>query len=144
MNETGDSDGDGVCNDTDICPLDQLDDQDNDGICDSDDFCFGMNETGDSDGDGVCNDTDICPLDQLDDQDNDTICDSDDVCPQIPYPEGHDWDYNTDLNGNLITEDQCINGIEIELLDGQILTIEGVWDSFSNTCGDGICDSNDE
>ena len=60
------------------------------------------------------------------------------------YGQSHDWDYNTDLDGNLITQEQCINGFEIVLSNDQTLVIQGVWNEFSNTCGDGICDEDDD
>jgi hypothetical protein len=65
-------------------------------------------------------------------------------CQGEYYGDSHDWDYNTDLEGNLITQDQCINGFEIELSDNQTIVIQGVWNEYSNTCGDGICDEDDE
>jgi len=93
----------------------------------------------DLDNDDICDEYDQCV-----DPDNDEICGSDDVCPYVAYPDGHDWDYNTDLDGNLITQEQCINGFDVELSGGGVLTIQGVWDNFSNTCGDGVCDNNDD
>ena len=62
----GDTDGDGICNDVDNCPLvsnaDQAD-ADSDGIgdvCDAPDPC--ASQGGDTDGDGICDDVDNCPL----------------------------------------------------------------------------------
>ncbi|HMV69746.1 MAG TPA: hypothetical protein PKA64_23085 [Myxococcota bacterium] len=55
-----DSDGDGVCDDLDICDGDDATgDSDADGVCDSDDLCVGDDVTGDTDGDGVCDDQDF-------------------------------------------------------------------------------------
>ncbi|MCB9681686.1 MAG: hypothetical protein H6733_09465 [Alphaproteobacteria bacterium] len=54
-----DTDGDGVCDEGDVCPFDAGDDSDGDGSCDGDDLCLGDDATGDSDGDGVCDDTDL-------------------------------------------------------------------------------------
>jgi hypothetical protein len=62
---TGDTDGDGVCDDGDPCPLDATDDTDGDGVCDSVDLCLGDDATGDSDGDGTCDDRASCvPFDK--------------------------------------------------------------------------------
>lgn len=51
---SGDSDGDGVCNDIDPCPDDEDDDSDGDGSCDSVDLCEGDDADGDEDEDGIC------------------------------------------------------------------------------------------
>ncbi len=48
-----DTDGDGVCDTQDSCPLDNPDDSDNDGVCTSDDVCPGEDDTIDLDGDGI-------------------------------------------------------------------------------------------
>ena len=55
-----DSDGDGVCDTDDPCPLDFNDDSDGDGICDSDDVCPGYDDSIDNDGDGVADGCDDC------------------------------------------------------------------------------------
>ncbi len=109
-NQGGDSDGDGVCDDSDNCPNTSNPNQadsDNDGIgdaCDTVDPCANLN--GDSDNDGVCDDNDNCPntanpnqadsdndgigdaCDTVDpcqglggDSDNDGICNDNDPCP---------------------------------------------------------------
>ncbi|MEE9438418.1 MAG: GEVED domain-containing protein, partial [Saprospiraceae bacterium] len=77
---TGDSDGDGVCDDLDICNgFDDSLDADNDGIPDGCDSC--PNDS-DSDNDGVCDDLDICSgFDDNLDADNDSIPDGCDSCP---------------------------------------------------------------
>ncbi len=96
---TGDSDGDGVCDDIDACDGDDATgDSDGDGVCDDIDACNGDDATGDSDGDGVCDDIDPCPSDAGDDSDGDGVCDSDDVCP------GGDDTVDTDADG---TPDDC-------------------------------------
>ena len=92
---SGDSDGDGACDDVDNCPADsnpdQLDqdsddigdvcdvcifdannDSDGDGSCDSVDLCTGDDTSSDTDADGLCNDTDT-------DDDNDGIADGPDL-----------------------------------------------------------------
>ncbi len=109
-----DDDGDGVCNDVDICeggddnvdvdgdgtpdfcdacPADNPDDTDGDGVCDSVDLCVGDDASGDSDADGTCDDTDVCPLDEFDDADADGVCGDVDQC------EGFDDNLDIDSDG---------------------------------------------
>ncbi len=57
--EWDDTDGDGVGDNSDVCPLDALDDRDGDGACDSDAPC----PDDDRDGDGACDCVDPCPDD---------------------------------------------------------------------------------
>ena len=76
---TLDSDADGLCDDVDPCPNDATD-ADGDGYCDAIDLCTGDDATGDSDGDAVCDDSDACYGDDATgDTDGDTVCDSDEV-----------------------------------------------------------------
>ena len=78
---SADSDGDGVADACDPCPLDNPDDTDGDGGCDSDDICVGDDATGDSDGDGFCDDVDLCLGDDASgDADADGVCDDIDNC----------------------------------------------------------------
>jgi uncharacterized repeat protein (TIGR01451 family) len=56
-----DSDGDGVIDDNDPCPLDAADDSDGDGVCDSDDQCPGQDDTIDADADGTPDTCDETP-----------------------------------------------------------------------------------
>ena len=49
IDEGLDSDGDGVCDDLDACPMDDPDDTDGDGVCDVDDLCDGDDALGDVD-----------------------------------------------------------------------------------------------
>ncbi|MCA9490718.1 MAG: hypothetical protein KC621_12395 [Myxococcales bacterium] len=113
---TGDTDGDGACDDTDPCPLDDPDDTDGDGVCDSADLCAGDDATGDQDGDGVCDDLDPCPLDLADDSDGDGTCDSVDVCPYDP-------DNDADGDGVCGDVDLCVGN-----------------DAAGDADGDGVCD----
>jgi len=78
--DTLDFDYDGQPNDCDPCPIDNPDDSDSDGVCDSDDVCDGGDDTLDGDSDGVPDDCDLCPLDDPDDSDGDGVCDADDIC----------------------------------------------------------------
>jgi hypothetical protein len=118
----GDSDGDGVCDKNDNCPLvanASQTDSDGDGIgdaCDSTDPCAALG--GDTDGDGVCDKNDNCPLasnpsqedsdgdgigdacDTVDDPcaalggdtDGDGVCDKNDNCPLVANPSQDDSD----------------------------------------------------
>jgi hypothetical protein len=58
-----DTDGDGVCDSADPCPLDRPDDTDGDGVCDTDDVCPGGDDGEDVDGDGAPDACDDCPID---------------------------------------------------------------------------------
>ncbi len=60
----GDSDGDGPCDEFDLCPgFDDRLDEDDDGIPDGCDECFGDNATGDADMDDICDDLDCDDVD---------------------------------------------------------------------------------
>ncbi len=80
----GDFDGDGVCNDLDICMTgDDNADADGDGLPDAcDGNCDPSNGGGDADSDGVCDDLDICPNgnDNIDENNNGIPDACDDVC----------------------------------------------------------------
>lgn len=80
-----DTDSDGVCDEEDVCPLDELDDSDADGYCANVDNCPEQPnpEQTDSDADGL---GDTCDPDD----DNDTVLDESDLCPATP--EGGDVD----------------------------------------------------
>ena len=78
-----DTDGDGIGDDVDACPLDPLNDIDNDGICGDVDNCPNFINTDqlDSDGDGAGDICDQCPQDANDDEDGDGLCANVDNCP---------------------------------------------------------------
>ncbi len=79
---TTDSDGDGVCELSDVCAaFDDHVDTDLDGVPDGCDACP-ADPGGDADGDGVCDASDPCPLDSPDDADHDLVCDSSERYPQ--------------------------------------------------------------
>jgi hypothetical protein len=96
----GDTDGDGVCNDTDNCPLianaDQAD-SDGDGVGDACDNCplVANPNQADSDGDGVGDACDNCPLvanvNQRD-SDGDGLGDACDNCPLVANSNQADSD----------------------------------------------------
>ena len=137
LSATGDSDGDGTCDDADLCPdhpewdtdtdgvpdgcdacpLDPLDDLDHDGVCDTDDRCPGYDDTFDTDGDGIPNACEqAC---SLPDSDGDGVPDDCDLCPA-----GDDgFDYDSDLLPDAC--DPC------------------PLDSPDDSDEDGICDSDD-
>ena len=71
---TGDSDGDGECDDIDPTPTG---DDDIDGVDNALDKCIGDDATGDSDGDGICDDLDFTPTG---DDDNDGVDNAEDLC----------------------------------------------------------------
>ncbi|MFN7953002.1 MAG: phosphatidylinositol-specific phospholipase C domain-containing protein [bacterium] len=78
---TTDSDGDGVCELSDVCPgADDHVDTDLDGVPDACDACPAA-LGGDADHDGVCDAIDPCPLDSPDDADSSGTCDSADRYP---------------------------------------------------------------
>ncbi len=114
-----DSDGDGIPDESDLCPQDNPNDTDGDGICDSVDVCPGANDALDSDGDGAPDCLDACPLDNPNDSDGDGVCDSNDLCV---------GDDNIDTDGDGIPDgcDACPA------------------DNPDDSDGDGICDSQDQ
>ena len=75
-----DADADGVPDFCDPCPADAQNDSDGDGSCDSNDVCLGNDSSGDSDDDGLCDDTDPCVGLSNNDTDADGICDEGDSC----------------------------------------------------------------
>jgi len=81
---TGDFDGDGICDDGDLCiGPDGLGDVNNDGFCDGaggGGTCTGDLASGDSDNDGICDNLDPCDGDPLNDGDGDGVCHSDGDC----------------------------------------------------------------
>ncbi len=139
----GDSDGDEVCDDQDICPLgDDNIDTDGDGIPDACD----CDELGDADGDFICDDEDICPLgddlidtdgdgipdacdcDELGDADGDFVCDDEDICPLGDdlidtdgdgIPDACDCD-GLDADGDFVCDDEdiCPDGDDLVDSDG--------------------------
>lgn len=134
-----DSDGDGVVNLQDLCPLEPgllpdgcpLRDADGDGFVDSEDQCPGESGVApdgcpvrDADGDGVTDDVDECrdvagvaPT-GCPDSDGDGILDRGDRCPQTPgiAPEGcpadSDGDGFVDDNDACPLEPETVNGFE--------------------------------
>lgn len=87
-----DTDGDGVIDREDLCPLDVYDDSDGDTLCDSDD---------------------ICPLDFDNDIDGDTVCGDEDNCPDDPNEDQYDFD--ADTFGDVCDEDD--DGDDVDDID---------------------------
>jgi formylglycine-generating enzyme required for sulfatase activity len=88
----GDTDGDGICDDADLCSgNDARGDTDADGVCDDLDRCIGDDASGDADKDQVCDDADLCwGNDASGDNDADGVCDDVDACPG--FDDGLDVD----------------------------------------------------
>ena len=137
---TGDTDGDGVCDDIDPCPNDAGDDSDGDGSCDSLDLCTGDDSTGDTDADGACDDTDACPSDPGDDSDGDGSCDSLDLCA------GDDSTGDTDADGSCDDTDPCPNDANDDSdADGSCDSVDLCTgdDASGDSDADGTCDDSD-
>jgi hypothetical protein len=109
---TGDTDGDGVCDNLDLCTgVDSTGDSDSDGICDDSDVCTGADSSGDSDSDGVCDDSDACPNSATGDTDGDGVCDNLDLCT------GNDTSGDSDSDGVCTDIDNCPNDANTNQLD---------------------------
>ncbi len=92
--DQADDDGDGQGNVCDVCPLDPDDDTDGDGSCGDVDNCPLVPNTDqtDSDDDGIGDACDSCPLDPGNDVDGDDHCGDVDNCPLIPNADQTDSD----------------------------------------------------
>ncbi len=104
-----DDDGDGIPDESDLCPLDKGNDSDQDGLCGSEDNCPDISNEDqlDGDGDGVGDVCDSCPeIDgsPTDDGDGDGTPDACDVCPgrSDPGQEDSDEDGVGDICDNCI------------------------------------------
>jgi len=95
---SGDTDGDGRCDDLDPCPADDPDDSDGDSVCDSDDVCDGFDDTLDADADGIPDDCDIC---EGDDASGDV--DGDGLCLDLETSLGSD-DTSLDSDGDMLDD----------------------------------------
>jgi MYXO-CTERM domain-containing protein len=116
-----DSDGDGLGDACDPCPLG--DDTDLDGVCDVDDNCPEVPNPNqqDQDGDGLGDICDPCP--QGGDGDEDGVCDNDDNCPEVPNPDQAD----ADGDGRGDACDECPQGGDMDM--------DGVCDGEDNCPG---------
>lgn len=120
-----DNDGDGVPNESDLCPniagsrgANGCPDADGDGVTDADDKCpnvAGSSEMGgcpDSDGDGVIDTEDECPsvsgiLNGCPDSDGDGVKDSEDKCPNDAGTASTSGCPDSDGDGVIDSEDNC-------------------------------------
>jgi 6-phosphogluconolactonase (cycloisomerase 2 family) len=161
---SGDSDGDGFCDDVDLCTGDDLtDDSDGDGVCDNLDICPGFDDTLDDDGDGIPDDCDACRGDNdTGDSDGDGTCDDLDACP------GYNDDFDADgdgipdgcdaCRGNNSTGDSDGDGVcdDLDICPGFDDDLDGDGDGIPDGCdscrgnnatgdsdGDGTCDDLD-
>ncbi len=140
-------DGDGcdaACN-IEACP-----DDDGDGICNEDDLCAGDDATGDSDGDGICDDIDPCPADPGNDIDGDGLCADADNCPDVSNSDQFDTDLDglgdacdpdDDNDGVLDPDDNCVLDYNPDQADWDGDGAGDVCDTDAD--GDGVLDAYD-
>jgi len=117
-----DSDGDGIFDTDDLCPLDPNNDIDNDEICGDVDRCP-LDFDNDVDSDGICGDVDVCPLDPLNDSDGDGVCDGEDICP-------------VDANNDCILIEGIVNGGGSAIANAQVELGNGGNTVFTSLSGD--------
>jgi len=146
LDEIGD-----VC---DPCPFDPDNDIDGDGVCGDVDLCPLDNDNNDDDGDGIANLCDVCLAgDDNVDTDQDGVADACDLCPGSPDSEDIDLDGAPDdcdncfgvYNPLQINEDEDPYGAECDCNDEVATAFPGgveVCDGFDNDC-DGILDGPD-
>jgi hypothetical protein len=86
LDPLNDVDHDGICGNVDVCPTDPSNDVDGDGVCGGMDNCPGTAnaDQADNDGDGMGNACDICIDDPANDADGDGLCVPADPCPTDP------------------------------------------------------------
>ncbi|MBT3878408.1 MAG: HYR domain-containing protein [Candidatus Scalindua sp.] len=120
-----DSDEDGIGDDCDTCPNDADNDADSDGICGDVDSCPNDAEN-DADGDGICGDIDPCPYDANNDADADGVCGDVDNCPTVANPGQEDAD--GDGVGDVC--DNCVNDAN----SGQVDSDNDGWGDACDKC----------
>jgi cysteine-rich repeat protein len=156
---SGDSDGDGICQGVDNCPLEENPgqenaegdglgdacdaDDDNDNVLDAADNCPRVANPGqaDADGDGVGDACDTsCPNDPFNDVDGDEVCGDLDNCPQTANPAQEDSESPA---GDGIGDacDNCPNDQNPDQLDTDL---DGIGDACENDDdSDGVLDGAD-
>ena len=115
-----DADADGIVDACDVCPLgDDRPDADADGVPDACDVCAGFDDNADADDDAIPDGCDDCPDDFANDNDGDGICDLSDRCL--------DGDDTLDADGDGVPDacDRC------------------PLDTANDDDEDGVCDSDD-
>jgi PKD repeat protein len=146
-----DSDGDGVCDDVDVCAdSDDTVDADNDSIPDGCDTCPN-DPNNDADDDGVCGDLDICPGgDDNADIDGDGIPDFCDTCNDLldSDSDGLNDCFDNEINSpcpnnvdaNGVSVDSDNDGVAdcIDLCDGDD-TADADGDGIPDACDDSVC-----
>ena len=155
-----DSDGDGVNDDTDICPSEDatgydnnsdgcIDDSDSDGVVDPGDaFPNDSTETTDTDNDGVGNNADAFPNDpnETTDADGDGIGDNSDACPNeavTGIDNNADGCNDPDADGDGIEDslDNCPNAPNPDQANWDS---DSAGDACDDSDGDGVFDSTDD
>ena len=132
----GDSDGDGVCDDCDICLSgDDNIDSDGDGLPDScDGECIDSLSGGDDDGDGVCNVDDVCPggNDNID-LDGNGVPDSCEECADYKLVFGcsNEWVDNATSGVYTVQEQE----FDINIMDMDNILVDTKQDGFGLNVG---------
>ena len=138
LDPDNDIDGDGICGDVDACPIDPDNDIDGDGICGDVDACP-IDPDNDVDGDGICGDVDACPIDPDNDIDGDGICGDVDACPIDPDNDIDGDGICGDVDACPIDPDNDIDG------DGICGDVDACpIDPDNDIDGDGICGDVDD
>jgi hypothetical protein len=131
-----DTDSDTVPDGCDTCPLDQLNDADGDGVCGDVDICVG-DDTVDTDTDSVPDDCDVCPVDAENDADGDGFCESADNCPLVANADQSNNDGDNDGDACDIDDDN--DGIDDDTDNCPLVANADQSDHDSDGAGD-VCD----
>ena len=158
-----DGDGDGICNEFDLCPNDPNNDTDGDGICDDIDICLG-DPVNDPDGDGICDIDEIdgcqdilaCNYNTLATDDDNSCAYVDGVCESCSGEiDGTGIILDNDIDGDGICDSNEIEGCQTDTacnynifatdeLDGSCIYVDGICESCSGDIdGTGVIIDND-